>query len=298
MSWLQDMPIRWKVTLVILLTSTASLLLACGAFIHHELIASRQAMVRDLEVLADVLGQNSTVALKFDDQGAAEKILLALQAKPHLVAACLFTKQGQRFAAYASRGTRPELPSQPEKEGYRFASDRLALFRPIRLDGKVIGTIYLQSNLEAIDDRLRSFARIAALVVLGSMGVTTVISFWMQQLVSQPILRLANTAQVIRESKDYSVRAEKQGQNEIGLLTDSFNQMLVQIQTRDNALHLAQKQLEQRVRERTAELTKTNSVLQVEIKERLRTGEALRESEDRFRSLLDGIQDYAIFRLD
>ena len=69
MSWLQDMPIRWKVTMVILLTSTAALLLACGAFIHYELVASRQAMVRDLEVLADVLGQNSTVALKFDDQG-------------------------------------------------------------------------------------------------------------------------------------------------------------------------------------------------------------------------------------
>src|SRR5882724_3773590 len=138
MSWLQDMPIRWKVTLVILLTSTASLLLACGAFIHHELIASRQAMVRDLEVLADVLGQNSTAALKFDDQSAAENILLALRAKPHLVAACLFTKQGQRFAAYASRGTRPELPSQPEEEGHRFTPDRLALFRPVRLDQKVV----------------------------------------------------------------------------------------------------------------------------------------------------------------
>ncbi|HXI82643.1 MAG TPA: PAS domain S-box protein [Verrucomicrobiae bacterium] len=298
MNWLQDMPIRWKVTTVIMLTSTAALLLACGAFIHYELVASRQAMVRDLEVLADVIGQNSTVALKFDDQSAAENILLALQAKPHLVAACLFAKEGRRFAAYGIRGTRPELPSQPGKEGYQFTRDRLALFRPIRLDGKAIGTIYLQSDLEAIDDRLRSFARIAALVVLGAMGITAGISFWMQQLVSQPILRLANTAQVIRENKDYSVRAEKQGRNEIGLLTDSFNQMLTQIQTQDNALHLAQKGLEQRVRERTAELTTANSALQVEIKERLRTGEALRESEDRFRSLLDGIPDYAIFRLD
>src|SRR5882724_1686946 len=138
MSWLQDMPIRWKVTMVILLTSTAALLLACGAFIHYELVASRQAMVRDLEVLADVLGQNSTVALKFDDQGAAENILRALQAKPHMVAACLFTKQGQRFAAYVSRGTHPELPSQPEEEGHRFTPDRLALFRPVRLDQKVV----------------------------------------------------------------------------------------------------------------------------------------------------------------
>lgn len=298
MSWLQDMPIRWKVTLVILLTSTTTLLLACVAFIHYELVASRQAMVKDLQVLADVLGQNSTAALQFDDQSAGENILLALQAKPHLVAACLYTKEGERFATYVIRGMQPKLPSQPENDGYRFTSDRLVMFRPIRLDQKIVGTIYLQSDLVAIDDRLKSFARIAALVVLGSIVVTAAISFWMQHLVSEPVLRLATTAQAIRDNKDYSVRAEKQGRNEIGLLTDSFNQMLTQIQTQDGALRRARNELEQRVFDRTAELTEANSALQLEIAERLRTGEALRESEDRFRSLLDGIHDYAIFRLD
>ncbi len=292
------MPIRWKVTLVILLTSTTTLLLACVAFVHYELVTSRQTMVRDLQVLADVLGQNSAAALQFDDQDAGENILLALQAKPHLIAACLYTKDGQRFAAYAIRGMQPQFPSQPEPEGSRFTSDRLVMFRLIRLDQKVIGTIYLQSNLDEFDDRIKSFIRIAALVVLGAMVVTLAISFWMQQLVSQPILRLANTAQVIRDNNDYSVRAQKQGRNEIGLLTDSFNQMLTQIQTQDGALRRAQNELEQRVRERTAELTTTNAALQVEIAERLRTGEALQESENRFRSLLDGVQDYAIFRLD
>jgi len=298
MNRLQDMPIRRKVTLIILLTSTTTLLLACAAFIHYELVASRQGMVRDLEVMADVLGQNSTAALQFDDRSAGDNILLALQAKPHVVAACLYTKDGERFAAYVVRGMRPSLPSQPGEAGYRFTSDRLVMFRPVRLDQKVIGTIYLQSDLNDLDDRLRSFARIAALVVLGSIGVAAAISFWMQRLVSQPILRLANTAQVIRENHDYSVRAEKQGRNEIGLLTDSFNQMLTQIQAQDSALRRGRDELEQRVHERTAELTAANSALQIEMAERLRAGEALRESEERFRSLLDGIHDYAIFRLD
>ncbi len=298
MSWLQNIPIRRKVTLVILLTSTTTLLLACVALLRYEWVASRESMVRNLQVLADVLGQNSTAALQFDDQTAGENILLALQSKPHLVAACLYKKNGERFATYAVPGTQPQFPSQPEAEGYRFSSDDFVMFRPIRLDQKVIGTIYLEADLGAIEERLRSFARLAALVVLGSIGVTIAISFWMQRIVSQPILRLANTAQVIRENRDYSVRAEKQGGDEIGLLTDSFNQMLGQIQARDSALRQAQNELEQRVRERTAELTTTNAALQVEITERLRAGEALRESEDRFRSLLDGIHDYAIYRLD
>jgi len=298
MRWLRDMPIRGKVTMVIMLTSTAGLLFACAAFVHHERASSRDGMVRNLTVLADVLGQNSTAALKFDDQKAGEDILRALQIKPQIVAACLYTKDAQRFAEYVREGSPSSSPVQAKEDGYRFAPDRVELFRSIRLDDKVIGTIYLQSDLTAIHERVRSFVKIAELVLLVSTMVTIAISFWLQRLISRPILALADTAQLVREKSDYSVRAEKQGHNEIGELTDSFNQMLTQIQAQDSALHRAHDELEHRVQERTTELSTANTALQVEITERRRTEEALRESDERFRSLLDGVKDYAIFRLD
>ena len=281
MRWLRDMPIRGKVTLVIMLASTAALVHACVAFVNYERGASRQALIRDLTVLADVLGRNSTAALTFDDQAAGGKTLQALEAKPHVVAAALYKPDGQRFAEYVRPGARPTFPTRPGEEGYRFGPDRLVLLHNIHLDQEVIGAIYLQSDLNAIQQRVRSFVHIAELVLLVSTMITIAISFWLQRLISRPILALAETAQLVREKGDYSVRAVKQEHNEIGVLTDSFNEMLAQIQAQDNALRRAHEELEQRVRERTAELSTTNASLQDEIAERRRT----EEERDRFFTL-------------
>jgi len=224
-------------------------------------------MTRDLTVMADVLGQNSAAALTFEDQGAAEKILFASQAKPHVVAACLYTADGQRFAVFVRPGSRPALPSKPGDPGYDFTDDHLELFRPISLDRKTIGTIYLQCDLGEIHERLVSFAKVASLVLAISTALAIALSFWLQRLITRPILALAKTAQAIRDNENYSLRAESQGQNEIGLLTDSFNQMLTQIQTQNDALRHAHNELEQRVRDRTAELSATNDRLRVANKE-------------------------------
>jgi len=64
------------------------------------------------------------------------------------------------------------------------------------------------------------------------------------------------------------------------------------------ALSNAKMELEVRVQERTVELTKSNAELVVEIAQRMRTEDALRRSEERFRLLVETVQDYAIYMLD
>ena len=80
--------------------------------------------------------------------------------------------------------------------------------------------------------------------------------------ISTPILTLAETAKVISEQKDYSVRAVKSGKDEVGLLTDAFNQMLSQIQSQNQTLSEFNQKLEQRIRERTAELESANKEME------------------------------------
>ena len=249
MKQFRDMPISRKLTLIILLASTAVLVLACGAFVVHERTASRKSLVQELTMLADVFGQNNTAALRFDDQSTAETNLVALQAEPHIIAAALYNKDGARFAAYLAPGAVADLPARPEADGYRFEPDRLVLFHPVLLDQKRIGTICLQSDLGAISARINAYLRIAGWVLLAALGVTVAISFWLQRLISRPILELAETARVITEQQDYSVRATPQGGNEIGLLTNSLNQMLAEIENSQAALEQANQSLQTQARQ-------------------------------------------------
>ena len=271
MAWWTDIPVRRKLTLVILLTCTTVLLMACAALAAYELITFRRTMARDMTVLADVLSRNITSALAFQDESEASKTLLALNAEPQIIAACLYAKDGSRFAEYVRPSATVEFPAQPGADATRFERDQLALSRPVMLNEKRVGTLYLRADLGGLYDRLKLFGGIVGLVLLGSFIVTVALSSRLQRPISEPILALAKTAKSIAERKDYSVRAEKQSQDETGLLTDAFNQMLSQIQERDTALRRARDELELRVQERTAELARANVGLQAEIAERERT---------------------------
>jgi signal transduction histidine kinase/ActR/RegA family two-component response regulator len=247
---LQDLPIKQQVTLVILLTCSATLLLACGALAAYEVIDFRRALVDDMTALADVLAKNTRAALAFQDDKAAQETMQALQSEPYVTAACLYTADGRKFAAYTRAGMAPEIPPTPAAGSYRFEAGSLALFRPVILNEKEIGTIFVRASLHAIYDRLQWFGGMTALVLFGSVLVAFIISSRLQRPISQPILALAETARVVAEHKDYSVRAVEQDGGEIGLLTVAFNQMLSRIEERDGALRIANEALRGEIAER------------------------------------------------
>jgi len=240
--------------------------------------------VRTLTVQADVLAVNSTAALTFDDPTAAEESLRGLEAEPYIVHACIHHKNGEPFADYRRDGKREPRPYMLEEPGHCFEGNSLIMVRPIVLDGERIGTIHIKYELTAVYAHLKRQCVIAGVVMLLSMGVAFLLSAKLQGTLVRPVTELATIAKTISEEKDYSVRAVRYGQDELGRLTDAFNEMLEQIQDRDTALQRAREGLEVRVRERTAQLTKANQSLQVEIAERKQAEQKL---EELHRQLLD-----------
>jgi signal transduction histidine kinase len=246
--------IRHKLIAIIMLTSSAALLVASAAFVVNEVVLHRQAMRREITTIAQILATNSTAALTFGDQKSAGETLAMLTSEQHIIAAAVYDDEGRIFASYTPGGRGRRLPPAPERDGARFEDSHLRLFHGVFLDGNRLGTVYLMSDLDEMYSRLRRYAYIAAIVLLASVLVALLLSSRLQQLVSAPILDLAHTASRVSREKDYTVRAIKRSQDELGVLVDQFNEMLFHIHARDEALQAAHSELENRVQERTREL--------------------------------------------
>src|SRR5436190_17395630 len=258
----KEVSIQRKQTLIIMVISAAALLLACGAFVIYDAVTFRNSMVSNLATLAEIVGKNCTAALAFNDQTVAEETLNALRAEPHIVAACVYKQNGKSFAKYTRLGSKEAFtPPAPITDKHFFKENHLWLFQKIRLKGEAEGTILLKADLRALKSRFWSYAGIVALVLPGSLFIAFFISGRLPRLIVEPILHLVKTARSVAVDKDYSVRAQKQSHDELGLLIDSFNDMLAQIHERDVQLQKAQNELEQRVVERTAELSLANTAL-------------------------------------
>lgn len=240
-------PIQQRLMRIILGTSSVVLLLTCAAFVTYELVTFRQTSVRELSVLGEIIATNSTAALAFDNQADATETLAALRAEKHIVAACLYDKDGQLFSRYPAEAEESAFPAAPEAEGYRFADGHLSGFTPVTQvrGGQRLGTLYLKSDLEAMYERLRLYGGIALLVIAGASLVAYLLSRKLQRQISGPILALADTARAVSDRQDYAVRAVKDSDDELGLLTDAFNHMLGQIQEQNRALQLAYDNLRQ-----------------------------------------------------
>jgi two-component system sensor histidine kinase/response regulator len=258
----RNFSIQRKLSLIVMATVGFALMLACAAFLTYDQIVFRDSMSSDLGTLAEIFGSNSTAALSFGDQPAARELLSRLKAKQSITRASIYSASGQPFADYLRSGESTNSVAPPVRpDGSWFEGDRLKLFKRIVLDGQTIGTIYLESDLKELHSRLKRFIGIVVGVLFLSSLLALPLSTRLQRTISAPIAHLASTARSISREKNYSGRAVKQSDDELGQLIDTFNEMLTEIESRDEELLRHKERLEAEVSARTAELVHTNSDL-------------------------------------
>lgn len=250
----RSISLKRKQTLIIMMTSCVALVMACVGFAFYDIMTFRETMGQRLTALAEVLGANSAAALDFYDSEVANEVLSALVAEPHIVDACLY-KNGRVFASYHRQHVTEPFPEfKTQVEGYRFERDRLVMFHQVKKQGDVVGAIYLESDLDVLSAGLRQYALIAAMVMLAAILVAFLLSSWLQRFISGPILQLVEATGMVSRKKDYTIRVPNSSRDELGQLIDAFNDMLGQIQERDQVAQHANETLEKRVFERTHEL--------------------------------------------
>lgn len=275
MQALQNMSIKTKFIALTMLAVMTAMTLACIGFVSNDIYLIRADMREHLTALAEVIGANTTAALSFDDSDAATQLLGSLKKQQVVDSAALFDAAGELFATYFSESAQHGSPALPEFEGYHFDSHHLHVVQKVIENGEQIGTIYITGDLSVINAQMLNYTIVVVVVMLIACGAAYLLASKLQILISGPILDLTATAQQISEKNDYSLRATKTGNDELGALCDKFNLVLDQAAASKAELEQAHNDLELRVTERTQQLRATNAELNKEIAERLKAEEKL-----------------------
>jgi signal transduction histidine kinase/CheY-like chemotaxis protein len=232
--------IRNKLIGIILAINLVSLGVGFLLVIASDVRNLRRDLVESTALVAQVIGDYSVTDLAFLDREESAKSLAKLASFRDVEMVCLYDTDGKLFSSYVRSGA-ALVPPPIRKEGQEFAGGHLHLSRSIRLEKEAYGTIYLAVSTRALDEKIRNHLLAFLAFSAALLAFAVYLSIRIQTLISRPIQNLAATARRISETHDYSIRVEKTSEDEIGVLCDSTNDMLAEIQRRERERNEAEK---------------------------------------------------------
>jgi len=259
----RELSLRRKLIVITLsVTAVSLLLLGAGLMLRERLEFERQTEVR-LTLLADVIALSSTAPLAFNDPRSASETLAALASDPHVLLGVLYDEKDRMFAYYLQPGAERRVPGQaPKIAGIVFDEGTAALIRPVTLRERQIGKVYVLADSANWVVVLWQFAGIMGGLFVVVLTIGLLMSMWLQRVVTEPIVDLVDVMHLVTQSGDYSLRAKKRADDELGFLVGVFNDMLEEIAKSRAELHTLNDELEERVRRRTGELEIANKELE------------------------------------
>lgn len=262
--------IQHKVLGVVLLTTLVAVITALGAIIGYNFKTGHDDLVKDLATQSELLGHMTAPALTFNDHKLAAENLSLFRFRPTLRAAAIYDPHGKLFATYTAPGDHVIFPQNALSDVTFIEDTDLIVYKNIFDNGELLGTVYLRDKYPLIKKAV-GYVGIAAVATIAAMLVAFLFSLRMQRLVTGPILAIAQVAQQVAKTRDYSQRTIKASDDEVGVLSDSFNDMLAQMEYRTAELLRSNQEIAREAAERSAaqqEIMRLNEALEHRVHER------------------------------
>jgi len=246
--------IKMQIAVALLVLITCS-----SAFIVNDILLFRRTLTTNILATARILGQNLIPTLTFLDANEATKILSSLDKDEGIINVSVFDAKGNLFAYHGLKTPIQNIKISNDVESDSvFTGDALEFYYKIRQENEILGTLYIKSDLHFINKEYRSYGIIVAIVLIAGLLLSILLSNFMQRLFSRPIIHLVETVKNITQFSDYSLRVGNSLSNnasaELLELSQEFDRMIEQIQSRDKAVVQANEGLEKKVAARTKEL--------------------------------------------
>ncbi len=243
----KNLSIKYKIVILITLVSTISMLFALFIFSAYDKSEFEIKTLKGISILAEVISNNSTAAVAFEDNYAATELLQSLKVEKHIQKAFIFLPNNDTLAFFRKDSLYNSELILPvfANDSSILTDNSLIVIKPIidELNKElIIGRVYIESDLNEYSERLNHFLSLVLLILLSSMAIAFVLSLQMQKVISHPILNLNAIMREISVKKDYSVRITKKTNDEIGRLIVGFNEMLTQIEKQNLALTLSREE--------------------------------------------------------
>ncbi|MCX5811560.1 MAG: PAS domain S-box protein [Proteobacteria bacterium] len=281
MSLLKDAPVRKKLIIVIFLIVGITALFSSIFMIGSRIYIQRFITLKEITIQAQGMGMTCSTPLIFNDHKTAKEILLTFRMNPKIIYAAIYDRQNKVFVSFIREDFQKKdiEPPRSFKDGYHFAIDHLAFTHQILVGAEHVGTVYMIYSLKTVYFNI--LLDIAILSIVSIMTIVFALLFFskLQHMIAKPIIDLSNLMHSISKDKNYSLRALVQNKDEIGVLAAGFNEMLTEIQRRDNELEKYSQYLEEEVAKRTGALSHLNEKMAVELAERKKTEEMLLQTQ-------------------
>ena len=271
--------IRTKLILTLGFTALLALFMMAASMAAYETYNARNNLVDELVSMGNLIALNSSVAMVFNDRNAALEDLSALSAKQGIIGAILYDTHGTIYADFSRHhisinklahevkqickpGISPIERIMAQKMLSGVINGHTHVVLPVTFKNNFLGAIHLIDDMQQQKKRLAAYYLIVAGIGVISLTVVLILSSRLQSIFTRPLFDVIDSMRQVTRKKDYQVRVKKYSDDEFGVLVEQFNQMIEEIQARDDRLNSYSSSLESRVEQRTRDLSKAKEALE------------------------------------
>ncbi len=253
---IKNWSIKSKLIAILLIVSIFTLVFGGSLSVYIEITSKREEFARLSVTQAKLLAEYSVSPMVFEDKDGATEVLSKAMSLDNLSCVVLLNMNGNVFTSFNLKS--PENIIKNLKFDYQFIGKTLHVKQPVIYNDKLYGYIYLVADTTSIDEQLVDYIKKTILFTFLILLIALFITYQLQKIVSVPIYQLAEITKEISVKKDYQMRVEKKGNDEIGVLYDNFNLLMDTIQIQQKI----QNEAESDLTEMTKQLMKHNNELQ------------------------------------